>query len=222
MRQVHGRLSPQNVLLDERTPTSCGLLPPSPTRKQPPSPIADDDQPATPPLLVAYLSDACSHARSVDDEPAHGAVVCTAHHCRGGGLTACCGALGFVDPRLARHGVRADKLADAYAFGVLALVTLTGQPAVDLVPRCERMLTSPMQPETWRAPGVPDRGAGEWPERAACGLARIAASLVSEDTAARMPLPEAVRSLEAMLVAPAGGEEPAWASALQMLWFSDC
>jgi len=114
-----------------------------------------------------------------------------------------------------------DVLSDGYAVGAMVLMALTGQPGVDLVHRCRCMLNDPRQPARWRAPGVPELSAGDWPERVACGLAAMAAQLVTGEEAERIPLPEALRQLDTMLLSDAAGEA-LWFSPLQSLWYSDC
>ena len=65
------------------------------------------------------------------------------------------GAPGLVDPLLA-DGRSPDTLSDGFAVGGIVLMTLTGQPGIDLVSRCGGMLGHPEEPGRWRSPGVPD------------------------------------------------------------------
>ena len=238
---VHRRLSPQNVLLDERAPTACGLLPEESLNSP-----GGANQPSGSKVIIAYLADAgvppvwappgCVAGRRGDDGTGGGMSggmsggvsggVCNVSNGNGGGSGGgvgcgpCCGAPGFIDPLLA-DGRSPNTLSDGFAVGAIVLMTLTGQPGIDLVSRCGGMLGHPEEPGRWRSPGVPDMSAGDWPEQVARGLAGIAAGLVADDPEQRMALPETLRRLEAMLLLEAEDKED-WFVGLRRLWFSEC
>ena len=105
----------------------------------------------------------------------------------------------------------ASELTDGYAFGLTILVTLTGRavtgPGQELMQRCGLMITRPYDKACWKAPGLPDAAAGIWPDRVACGLAKLVVGLSWETTEQRrLALPEARHELE-VLQNQAGVEE---------------
>jgi len=99
------------------------------------------------------------------------------------------------------HDGVATELTDGFAFGVTALMALTGLPAAGIKQRCRHMLRWPTQPQQWQPPGVPDVAAGSWDGGASSGLAEVIQSLTDEWAEDRMPLPDVLARLEAMVVA---------------------
>jgi hypothetical protein len=99
------------------------------------------------------------------------------------------------------HDGVATELTDGFAFGVTALMALTGLPAAGIKQRCRHMLRWPTQTQRWQPPGVPDVAAGSWDGGASSCLAEVIQSLTDEWAEDRMPLPDVVARLEAMVVA---------------------
>ena len=99
------------------------------------------------------------------------------------------------------HDGVATELTDGYAFGVTVLMTLTGLPAAGIKQRCRHMLKWPTQPQRWQPPGVPDVAAGSWDGGASSGLAEVIQGLDEHWAEDRMPLPDVLARLEAMVVA---------------------
>ena len=99
------------------------------------------------------------------------------------------------------HDGVATELTDGYAFGVTVLMALTGLPAAGIKQRCRHMLKWPTQPQRWQPPGVPDAAAGSWDGGASSGLVEVYLSLTEEWAEHRMPLPDVLARLEAMVVA---------------------
>jgi hypothetical protein len=95
----------------------------------------------------------------------------------------------------------ATELTDGFAFGVTVLMTLTGLPAAEIKQRCRHMLRWPTQPQRWQPPGVPDVAAGSWDDGTSIGLAEIIQGLDEKWAEERMPLPDVLARLEAMVVA---------------------
>ena len=102
---------------------------------------------------------------------------------------------------LSLHSGVATELTDGFAFGVTVLMALTGLPAADIKQRCRHMLRWPTQPQRWQPPGVPDAAAGSWDGGASSGLAEIVQGLDERWAEERMPLPDVLARLEAMVVA---------------------
>jgi len=106
------------------------------------------------------------------------------------------GTPGFVDS-LVVNGLQHSEATDGFALGVTMLMSLTGRPAVGLFVRCHELLRSPAEPQAWRR--LLD---GEWPDHVATEVGRLAHALCMpyfrED---RLPLPEALRSLNSLLEA---------------------
>ena len=99
------------------------------------------------------------------------------------------------------HDGVASELTDGFAFGVTVLMALTGLPATGIKQRCRHMLKWPTQPQRWQPPGVPDVAAGSWDGGASSGLAEIIQGLDERWEEDRMPLPDVLARLEAMVVA---------------------
>ena len=95
----------------------------------------------------------------------------------------------------------ATELTDGFAFGVTVLMALTGLPTAGIKQRCRHMLKWPTQPQRWQPPGVPDAAAGSWDGGASSGLAEIIQGLNELWAEDRMPLPDVLARLEAMVVA---------------------
>ena len=95
----------------------------------------------------------------------------------------------------------ATELTDGFAFGVTMLMALTGLPTAGIKQRCRHMLRWPTQPQQWQPPGVPDVAAGSWDGGASSGLAEIIQGLNELWAEDRMPLPDVLARLEAMVVA---------------------
>ena len=121
------------------------------------------------------------------------------------------------------NGLQHSPLTDGYALGMTFLVTLMGQPAVGLRQRCRLLLRYPSDPTQWTAaaspaagrqqsqpPVLPDASAGVWSEAVSTGLLMIVCGLTSsEDKEDRMPVPEALELIEALLALaiPVVGEQ---------------
>ena len=105
------------------------------------------------------------------------------------------------------HDGVASELTDGFAFGVTVLMALTGLPAAGIKPRCRHMLKWPTQPQRWQPPGVPDVAAGSWDGGASSGLVEVYLSLTEEWAEDRMPLPDVLARLEAMVVAATASSE---------------
>jgi len=97
----------------------------------------------------------------------------------------------------------ATELTDGFAFGVTALMALTGLPAAGIKQHCRHMLRWPAQPLRWQPPGVPDVAAGSWDGGASIGLAEVIQGLNEQWAEERMPMPDVLARLEAMVVAAA-------------------
>ena len=95
----------------------------------------------------------------------------------------------------------ATELTDGFAFGVTVLMALTGLPTAGIKQRCRHMLKWPTQPQRWQPPGVPDVAAGSWDSGASSGLREIIQGLDERWAEDRMPLPDVLARLEAMVVA---------------------
>jgi len=95
----------------------------------------------------------------------------------------------------------ATELTDGFAFGVTVLMALTGLPTAGIKQRCRHMLKCPTQPQQWQPPGVPDVAAGSWDGGASSGLAEVIQGLDEHWAEDRMPLPDVLARLEAMVVA---------------------
>ena len=95
----------------------------------------------------------------------------------------------------------ATELTDGFAFGVTMLMALTGLPTAGIKQRCRHMLKWPTQPHRWQPPGVPDVAAGSWDDGASSGLAEVIQGLNEMWAEDRMPLPDVLARLEAMVVA---------------------
>jgi hypothetical protein len=95
----------------------------------------------------------------------------------------------------------ATELTDGFAFGVTMLMALTGLPAAGIKQRCRHMLKWPTQTQQWQPPGVPDVAAGIWDGGASSGLAEVIQGLDEKWAEDRMPLPDVLARLEAMVVA---------------------
>jgi len=95
----------------------------------------------------------------------------------------------------------ATELTDGFAFGVTALMALTGLPAAGIKQRCRHMLRWPTQPQRWQPPGVPDVAAGSWDGGASSGLAEVIQGLSELWAEERMPMPDVLARLEAMVAA---------------------
>jgi hypothetical protein len=89
---------------------------------------------------------------------------------------------------------------------ITLLVALVGRPAIGLIDACRHLHRYPDRPERWQAPGLPDARAGEWPAEVATGLAGVVAGLTDHYKEDRLPLPDALRELEA--IAEAAGPPP--------------
>ena len=107
----------------------------------------------------------------------------------------------------------ATELTDGFAFGVTVLMALTGLPAAEIKQRCRHMLKWPTQPQRWQPPGVPDVAAGSWDSGASSGLAEVIQGLTDEWGEDRMPLPDVLARLEAMVVAATVSSSEAEAAA---------
>jgi hypothetical protein len=114
------------------------------------------------------------------------------------------GTAGYLDPLIV-NGLQHSTLTDGYAMGITMLVALTGQSAIGLMKTCKALLKHPTSPEHWRAPGVPDAAAGAWPADVVAAMAAMASSLTLQDEDERMPLAQALRTLEAIV-----GDEGKW------------
>jgi len=108
----------------------------------------------------------------------------------------------------------ATELTDGFAFGVTVLMALTGLPAAEIKQRCRHMLRWPTQPQRWQPPGVPDVAAGSWDGGASSGLAEVIQGLDEKWAEDRMPLPDVLARLEAMVVAAAVSSSEAAAAAM--------
>ena len=112
------------------------------------------------------------------------------------------------------HDGVATELTDGFAFGVTVLIALTGLPAAGIKQRCRHMLRWPTQPQRWLPPGMPDVAAGSWDCGASSGLAEVIQGLNENWAEERMPLPDVLARLEAMVVAaPLSSSEAEAASA---------
>ena len=109
----------------------------------------------------------------------------------------------------------ATELTDGFAFGVTVLMVLTGLPAAGIKQRCRHMLKWPTQPQRWQPPGVPDVAAGNWDGGASSGLVEVYLSLTEEWAEDRMPLPDVLARLEAMVVAATASSSEAEAEAAE-------
>ena len=121
----------------------------------------------------------------------------------------------LLTPRVRRSvndGV-ATELTDGFAFGVTVLMALTGLPAAGIKQRCRHMLKWPTQPQRWQPPGVPDVAAGSWDGGASSGLAEVIQGLDERWAEDRMPLPDVLARLEAMVVAATVSSSEAEAAA---------
>ena len=107
----------------------------------------------------------------------------------------------------------ATELTDGFAFGVTVLMALTGLPAAEIKQRCRHMLKWPTQPQRWQPPGVPDVAAGSWDGGASSGLAEVIQGLDERWAEDRMPLPDVLARLEAMVVAATAPTSEAEAAA---------
>ena len=93
-----------------------------------------------------------------------------------------------------------SETTDAFGMGITLLMALTGLPALKILPCCRLMLRAPDAPNEWVAPGVTDTTAGAWPPAVVTEVLRIVAGLSKgEDPEDRLPLPEALRRLEALV-----------------------
>ena len=117
-------------------------------------------------------------------------------------------------PRSLHSGV-ATELTDGFAFGVTVLMALTGLPAAGIKQRCRHMLKWPTQPQRWQPPGVPDVAAGSWDGGASSGLAEVVQGLDERWAEERMPLPDVLARLEAMVVAATASSSEAEAEAAE-------
>ena len=108
----------------------------------------------------------------------------------------------------------ATELTDGYAFGVTVLMALTGLPATEIKQRCRHMLRWPTQPQRWQPPGVPDVAAGSWDGGASSGLVEVIQGLSELWAEERMPLPNVLVRLEALVVAAAVSSSEAEAAAM--------
>jgi len=106
----------------------------------------------------------------------------------------------------------ATELTDGFAFGVTVLMALTGLPAAGIKQRCRHMLKWPTQPQRWQPPGVPDVAAGSWDGGASSGLAEVIQGLDEKWAEDRMPLPDVLARLEAMVVAATAASASAGSS----------
>ena len=113
-----------------------------------------------------------------------------------------------------QNGV-ATELTDGFAFGVTALMALTGLPTTDIKQRCRHMLKWPTQPEKWQPPGVPDAAAGGWDGEAASGLVEMVNGLQEVFAEDRTPLAEVLQRLEAMAAAAVADEPEATPTAAE-------
>ena len=123
----------------------------------------------------------------------------------------------LLTPRVRRSvndGV-ATELTDGFAFGVTVLMALTGLPAAEIKQRCRHMLKWPTQPQRWQPPGVPDAAAGSWDGGASIGLAEVIQGLDEKWAEDRMPLPDVLARLEAMVVAATVSSAEAEAAAAE-------
>ena len=111
------------------------------------------------------------------------------------------------------HDGVATELTDGFAFGVTMLMALTGLPAAGIKPRCRHMLKWPTQPQRWQPPGVPDVAAGSWDGSASISLAEVIQGLDEHWAEDRMPLPDVLARLEAMVVAATVSSSEAEAAA---------
>ena len=111
------------------------------------------------------------------------------------------------------HDGVATELTDGFAFGVTVLMALTGLPAAEIKQRCRHMLKWPTQPQRWQPPGVPDVAAGSWDGGASSGLAEVIQGLDEHWAEDRMPLPDVLARLEAMVVAATVSSSEAEAAA---------
>ena len=118
------------------------------------------------------------------------------------------------------HSGVATELTDAFALGVVVLMTLTSLPAKDLKQRCRHMLKFPKDPSRWQKPGVPDAAAGAWEGsqeselvRLMCKLAEIVVGLNEQWAEDRMPLIDVLGRLEATVAAVDAYSERAAATA---------
>eukprot|EP00964_Phaeocystis_antarctica_P023208 scaffold12986_cov79-Phaeocystis_antarctica.AAC.1 len=107
----------------------------------------------------------------------------------------------------------ATELTDGFAFGVTVLMALTGLPTAGIKQRCRHMLKWPTQPQRWQPPGVPDVAAGSWDGGASSGLAEVIQGLDEKWAEDRMPLPDVLARLEAMVVAATASSSEAEAAA---------
>jgi len=107
----------------------------------------------------------------------------------------------------------ATELTDGFAFGVTVLMALTGLPTAGIKQRCRHMLKWPTQPQRWQPPGVPDVAAGSWDGGASIGLAEVIQGLDEHWAEDRMPLPDVLARLEAMVVAATVSSSEAEAAA---------
>ena len=110
------------------------------------------------------------------------------------------------------HDGVATELTDGFAFGVTVLMALTGLPAAEIKQRCRHMLKWPTQPQRWQPPGVPDVAAGSWDGGASIGLAEVIQGLDEKWSEDRMPLPDVLAQLEAMVVAATAASASAGSS----------
>lgn len=113
----------------------------------------------------------------------------------------------FLDP-LYLGTLQQSELTDGFAAGITLLMALVGLPATGLDNQCRHMLRHPTRPEKWQAPGVPDATAGEWPDAVATALAEVCAGLTERFADDRMPLPDALQQLEAIVEAADEPEPP--------------
>ena len=94
-----------------------------------------------------------------------------------------------------------SELTDGFAMGITILKAVTCLPDKNLVSACRHMLRNPGQHDRWQAPGVPDTAAGEWPPHVVQTLLDLINGLRDEFKEDRMPLPTALRELEAIVEA---------------------
>jgi len=118
--------------------------------------------------------------------------------------TSLVGTPGYIDPLYMNGGGRVATMTDGYAFGVTALVCLTGQPAVlpggsSLLEACAALLDDPTRAVLT---GWPDPAA-LWPDAFARKLAEVIASLVCRMRHERATPNDAARRLQGLAEAAA-------------------
>jgi len=124
------------------------------------------------------------------------------------------GTPGFMDPLMINFGEH-SVTTDSFGIGITLLMALTSLPGPRIMLHCRNMFRSHDEPSTWEEPGVSDRGAGEWPPSVVSEVIKIVVGLSKgEYPDERMPLPDALRRLEALVdAAPPGPEGGADAAA---------